>query len=462
MRQVPRHGVVLIAVLVVTAITAMIAGGLMFRVRAEAKASAAVSNGDQAYAACMSGIHRAVNVLTQLEGGRDVWYENPEAFQNQLVFDDGTEQWYFTIYAPSDIDDEQVRYGLIDEGGKISLLTASEETIRNLPGVTEEMADAYLDYRDSDDEPRPFGAEQEYYDALPQPYLIRNGALATIEELLLVRGFNGPVVYGEDANFSGVLDRNEDDGDESFPPDNGDGELDTGLVGLCTVITYGPDLDSDGESRIDLNRADVDELGLYLPQETVDFIIAFREDGGRFTHASHLLEMQHVMSKDSKSVPSAKQGAVIASGVGPDLLPDVLDRYTTSRGGRRPVVGRININTCSPRALQVLAEIDAVAADQIVAVREGLDEEKRRTPAWLYTEGVVDAATFKEVAPGLTATSYQYRVRVIGYGARSDRYRIMEAMIDLGRDTPRLSYVRDLTRLGLPIALDPDEKEFGR
>ena len=62
----------------------------------------------------------------------------------------------------------------------------------------------------------------------------------------------------------------------------------------------------------------------------------------------------------------------------------------------------------------------------------------------------------------MTTQSYQYRIRVVGYGVPGGRYRIMEAMLDLGQDAPRLFYVRDLTRLGLPFALDPDQQEAGR
>ena len=44
------------------------------------------------------------------------------------------------------------------------------------------------------------------------------------EELALVNGATYEVLYGEDANMNGVLDPNEDDGEESAPTDNSDGK----------------------------------------------------------------------------------------------------------------------------------------------------------------------------------------------------------------------------------------------
>jgi general secretion pathway protein K len=54
----------------------------------------------------------------------------------------------------------------------------------------EALADALLDWRDTDDDPRPQGAEYRTYEAL-QRVPPRNGALADLRELALVIGFEG-------------------------------------------------------------------------------------------------------------------------------------------------------------------------------------------------------------------------------------------------------------------------------
>jgi type II secretory pathway component PulK len=57
---------------------------------------------------------------------------------------------------------------------------------------TDSMVDALLDWRDADDIPRQFGAERDWYRAAHRP-VPRNGPLADIAEIRLVRGF-GPEV----------------------------------------------------------------------------------------------------------------------------------------------------------------------------------------------------------------------------------------------------------------------------
>ena len=78
-----------------------------------------------------------------------------------------------------------------------------------LPGMTEDIADAILDFIDADDEPREYGAEREYYTQLPIPYAPVNGPLQSIEQLLLVRGVTPSLLFGLDQNRNGVLEASE-------------------------------------------------------------------------------------------------------------------------------------------------------------------------------------------------------------------------------------------------------------
>ncbi len=79
-----------------------------------------------------------------------------------------------------------------------------------LPGMTEEVADAILDYLDEDEETRPYGAEfDDYYRDLQTPYKPPNGPIHSIEQLLLVRGVTPQLLFGYDVNRNGYLDQNE-------------------------------------------------------------------------------------------------------------------------------------------------------------------------------------------------------------------------------------------------------------
>ena len=107
-----------------------------------------------------------------------------------------------------------IRYGLENESARLNLNTVlladqleedgGRKMLMTLPGMTEPIADAILDWIDPDDEPRMLGAEREYYSALSPAYAPRNGPLGSIEELLLVRDVTPALLFGADLNRNGV------------------------------------------------------------------------------------------------------------------------------------------------------------------------------------------------------------------------------------------------------------------
>ncbi|MEX2216766.1 MAG: type II secretion system protein GspK [Phycisphaeraceae bacterium] len=496
------RGLVLAAILVVIVLSSMVAAGLMFRMRAELSASAASTQGDQAYLAAMSGIEQALAVLSPPPGEEQeaeqidvdgtmieappipfvtspalsnptLWFDNPDLFKNQLVLDDGVNKWYFTIYSASSVDPTRVRNGLTDESSKININTADEATLLRLPGMTSSLVAALLDYRDKDSEPRVEGAEQEYYDTLPQPYTIRNGPLTTLEELLVVKGFGAGVIYGEDANMNTLLEPNEDDGDSSFPPDDNDGKLNMGLYGSATTLSYGFDYNKEGKAKVDINGRSGSSAArdAGVSAQTIRFIEAYRGDGNRFTHPSQLLNMRYTMRQrgNTRGGPPGRGGrpgppprpVTLESGVTASDMPLILETFTASRGGGRvPQTGLVNINTAPTAVLAALPGMDEGLAQQIVEARPQLDAEALSTSAWLLTQGLMEADAFKQVAPKLTTRGYQYRMRVIGFGVPSGRYRIFEVVVDLAGPSPRVIYQRDVTRLGLPFPLTTEEEEL--
>ena len=461
-----RRGTILVVVLLMTAMAAMVVAGLMFRMRAETSAAGAGAKGEQAYAAALSGVQRVITLLRVRSQDHKFWYDNPEAFRSQLVYNDGANKWYFTVYAEyafiDDAADREVRYGVVDQSGLININTADEQTLLALPNMTNELVDCLMDYRDSDSETRPDGAEQEYYSQLEQPYTIKNGPLATLEEILLVKGFNGRIVYGEDANLNGLMEPNEDDGEESFPPDDHDGTLNTGLRGVATAISYEPNVDSEGKARIDLN-GDVEAIAkLDLPAETIDFIRIYRDEGNTFTHPGELLEMTYQTKKNNREL-RIRAGTEIDSGVGAAQLPIVMDKLSVLPGNnpRMPLIGLVNIHSAPAVVLTAISGVGQNLAEQIVQARGDLDAEARKTIAWLYTEGLVNAETFKALAPKLTSRGFQFHIRCIGFGSPCGRFRIIEAIVDLAGGKPRITYLRDLTRLGLPFALTEEQEQKG-
>lgn len=444
-------GFVLIAVLVFVMLLSMIAMSLLFRFKGDETAVVASGTSEQAWAAALSGVEEALRIARQSAPGSTDWRDNRRAFRERLLFEDGGDRWFFTVFSPPDDDStEEWRYGLTDEASKINinLPPTGIETLGTLPKMTPALVQSLRDFTDTDNTVQTEGAEQEYYSGLSRPYAVRNGALATLDELLLVRGFNPLLLYGEDQNFNSRLDATENDADENWPPDNNDGRLDRGLRQFLTVTSYEPEVTHEGARRSNLNDPAAPLPNIELPPPLTNFLATLHATKQTLRHPADLLEGT-LRSKDNTG------GEIeVLSGVGKEELSVVLDQFTTVRSPQRK--GLININTASIAVLVTIPGIDDPLAESIASTRKSISPERRTTIAWLVQEGVVDAARFKQIAPYITARSFQFSFQVIGYGVPSGRYRILDVLVDVAGNESRVLYLRDLTRMGLPFRINTD------
>jgi hypothetical protein len=151
-----------------------------------------------------------------------------------------------------------------------------------LPGMTEDVADAILDWLDADSEARAAGAEAEYYGRLNPPYGPKNGPLDSLDELLMVRGVTPQLLYGLDQDHDGVISAKERSLDQELGIDTSTGEMDFGWAGYLTLYSAEANL-YQGQPRINLNADDLTQLSTdlqaVLTQEWVNFIIAYRQFG---------------------------------------------------------------------------------------------------------------------------------------------------------------------------------------
>lgn len=94
---------------------------------------------------------------------------------------------------------ESVEVRIYDHAGKINLRNLTEDRLQELlEGMMGEEVDddeialllaAWGDWLDEDDGIRNDGAEEEYYLSLDPPYLPRQGQFESVDEILLIRGF---------------------------------------------------------------------------------------------------------------------------------------------------------------------------------------------------------------------------------------------------------------------------------
>ncbi len=292
-----RLGSLLILVLVIVAVLTLGAYSFSDMMISEVEATAMFGRQAESRALADSGIELVAAIIAKPESvNDDNLYHNPQRFQSVVIRDGGNarSRAMLSIIAPLESDplSKGVRFGLSDESAKINLNTllklGLDETqtrtmLMSLPDMTEDIADAILDWLDEDDTPREFGVESEYYEGLTPSFKAANGNFKSLDELLQVAGVTPDLLYGEDANRNGLLDPNEDDADISPPFDNKDGALQLGWMSYLTIDSKESNLRLDGTKRINVNDGLLTELYDKLEEEfdedVARFVVAFRTNG---------------------------------------------------------------------------------------------------------------------------------------------------------------------------------------
>jgi len=333
-----------------------------------------------------------------------------------------------------DEPDDVPVFGLVDEGSKLNLNTATLEMLEALPGMPIELAAAIIDWRDEDGELTPDGAESETYLLRDQKYVCKDSNFETVEELRLLVEGELDVLYVEDANRNGVRDPNEDDGDEMWPDDNRDGNLDPGLLEYLTVYTREPNKRDDGSERININDGTGQELRQLL-EET------FGQERAN--------EIQNAGGPGGTDVRSVLE-YYIQSNMTQEEFSEVYDALTVSDDDF--VEGLVNVNTASTSVLACLPGIGEEYASQLVAYRQGKTADELDTVAWV-TE-VLDDESAIEAGPYITTRTYQFAADVAAVGHLGRGFRRTLFIFDTSGDEPQVVYRRDQTRLGWPLGAE--------
>ncbi len=128
---------------------------------------------------------------------------------------------------PLPIEGGFLKIDISDENSKININALANEVVDRSPyyavaqrffinmGLPMDLADALIDWVDIDDSRFPYGAESsDYYLAQARPYRAKNGAMDSIQEMLMVKGFTPEIYYGlGGGNFGlerGLVESNRD------------------------------------------------------------------------------------------------------------------------------------------------------------------------------------------------------------------------------------------------------------
>ena len=501
-RGVHRHprAMILVVVLVVISLLSLAALTFSQLMLAEREATELAGRRIQARALANSGIDYVRLLLAQDEislmemGGI---YNNSLQLCGALVVDDTDtkKRGRFAVVAPNVENGyfSGIRYGLEDESTKLNLNylaqkdsedNSGRDRLMLLPGMTEDIADAILDWIDADDTKREFGAELEDYSALVPAYAPKNGPLDSLDELLLVRGVTPWLLYGVDANRNTNADQSEPSGETLVNVDNSDGSLDRGWSAYLTVHSRETNTTAEGEAKINLNQDNLEtlhgELKEALTPEWATFIVGYRQNGpstgnDQATTAvptdnldfsgSAQQKINSVLDLVGVSTQIKVQGQQNPTVLSPqfpedsasmqEYLPTLLDAVAVTDA--KTISGRININQASRTVLLAIPGMTEEIVEQIVGTRieDPVEaDDSQACPLWPLMQGLVDLQTMKSLEPYVCTGGSVYRAQVVGYFDGGGPFARVEVVIDATQSPAAVLSWKDMSHLGRGYPLE--------
>jgi type II secretory pathway component PulK len=289
----------------------------------------------RAEAAADSAVQRAMTILstanTNLVQQSDDWAlqgNGGTAPTNSSQVTAGSDEFDFSDGSA------HFRMQILDAGSLLNINLATADQLTLLP-LTQDQVDSLLDWRETGTQPRSDGAKDQYYNTLTQPYNTKLGALDTVDELLLVKGWTGQTLY-QTPQVTTTLPLPTDQNNVILP-----------LASMLTVDSGAPNTQADGTARINLgargvNVAALTRLGISPPLANQ---LAARAPFTSFQALS--------------AVPGMNSTAL-------GLLLNAVTFTTTTR-----TQGLINLNTASQAVLQTLPNMTSDVASAIVAQQSG-------------------------------------------------------------------------------------------
>jgi len=417
-----RRGSVLIVTILIVFTVAGVVVSLCRSMSVEAIAAANQSAAAQA--ACIErGAEQYVLALLS-ELGPEV-LDLPEQDFAAVPVGDG----WFWVLRPQYDDDSLPVFGLVDETSKLDINAAGVDMLLRLPGMTEDVAAAIVDWRDGDGNVTSAGAESEYYLSLPQPYVAKNEYFETVEELLLVRGVTMQLLYGDgSAPPLGSHSSMFWSGGSSWGnPRYTSAQLARGLFDLLTVYSVQQNRDANGNQRINVTRV-AERSNLRNRMRTI-------LGNARANQAADRLGSQPVVDVFDFAIKAGLNAEELAR------LEDAITDTTANR------LRRINVNTAPRDVLLCLDNISSSDVDALIAARSA-NPLSHQSYAW-----VLDVLKQNAVGLGrwITGSSSHLSADIVAVSGNGRAFKHVRIVADISQSPPRVIYRRDLTERGWPM-----------
>jgi DNA uptake protein ComE-like DNA-binding protein len=325
-------------------------------------------------------------------------------------------------------------FGLIDEGSKLNVNKAGTNTLSYLPNMDTDIAQAIVDWRNTNAMPDLTYAQYGYTE--------KEAPFETVDELRLVDGVTGDILEGEDPNRNGVLDAGEKDV-------NGNGQCDPGLSDYLTVYSREPNFHSDGSILTNVNTATPALLNSLLQNANVNNAPVMENAIHGYTHPSQGVT-QTFPSLLSLYLTCQKAGMNSAQ------FATIYNDITTTTGTNNYVYGRLNINTAREDVLTALFMGSGIDEQTAESAAQSLVSYRDQNPTYLDSVAwMVDAlgannqvVTTMAKTDKLTVHSYQFTADIAAVGIYGRGYRRVKFVFDVSEGSPKILYRQDLSRLG--------------
>ncbi len=380
----------------------MLAAGIGVMARTEAQVSHNFSGLMQCRWAARAGINRALAEIEKLK-------EQPTTYLNESGLMLSSQQ--------EDIDLGGASFEVVieDEAGKINVNAAEQSVLEILFG-SRDAADSIIDWRDTDDQPQPLGAETQYYSGLPEPYTCKSKPFETVLELRLVKEITEEMLAS---------------------PVSQDGKT---LANMLTAYSHDENTTVEGEERINIQTASKEQLTQKftgeLTERDIDAIIA-RRGRRTFRTAGDVIRVRD-LGRD-KVAAIFDRITIRSSGSGStDTIRGDLVRPDD---GGNAIPGLVNINTARAEVLSALPGMDEGIAEEIITYRQsnGPFEDVGKI---LNVAGVTDDA-FARSADYMTVRSQVFKITATGRLEQSQLACTIVCIVDASGDQVQTKYWRE-------------------
>jgi type II secretory pathway component PulK len=340
------------------------------------------------------------------------------------------------------VEPDAAFFGLVDEGSKLNLNTASIARLSMLTNMTPELAANIFDWRSTNGTTSANGDGPTIYSQFQPSYLCKNAPFETVDELRLVYPMDMGTLVGEDFNRNGALDPSELD-------TNRNNVADPGILEYLTVYSHEPNTRSDGSARVDVSTVSTsstqlrDLLQTNLTPARLNVVMravglvstATRPPGGGPPRAQ------------PPRTFSSPLRFYLDSGMTSDEFALIANAITVASG--TSIQGRVNVNTASPAVLTCLPGITADLAQQLVVYRQQ-NPDKLTSTAWVAEALGRTSSGVTGLAAGdyITTQSYQFTADIAALGPHGRGYRRVKFVFDTSTGSPQIIYRQDLSHLG--------------